>query len=144
MDLKPYQASPLKNETTGEYIPMGNYRITRGVLHRILKAYGVQHHPGSSLGDLKNIMIAHNIPFDPIPPGEVPDKRSERQAPQPESPRLPQKQPEVQDAGPYAEDGWPKNMGILKKMAKERGLKTYNTDKRKDIVKKLDEYMAGL
>lgn len=182
--LAPYQPSPLKNETTGQYVYQGSHRITRSVLHRILKAHGVQHHPGGTFEQLLSVCEMHNIPIQPVPPGLIVNRHTgqlvegsggmpvERRDPESE-PRADVKQitkddgsvvevieidgkvfecqgvtaPSVPEAAaepsvPYAEDGFPKNHGQLKKMAKAYGLKTYNTDKRKDIVKRIKEAVA--
>ncbi len=146
-DLKPFEASPLKNETTGEYPVLDpKARTTRSTIHRILKAYGVQHHAGASLDQLIALAQAHEVPLnEAIPPGPVPDlspAKAPDPKPTPQAPAAPE--PVKSDAGEYAEDGYPKNHGYLKKMAKERGIRTVNTDKRADIVRKLNEYMESL
>lgn len=124
---------PVKNLDTEQILDMRPQRVTRSTLHRILKRYGVAHDPRGTLKMMQDLMELNNIPFDPVPPGPVTDLNGNiiDFDPKPDLPKP------IHD---WAEDGWPKHIGKVKKMCKERGIKFSRDAKREDLVIKLNQY----
>ncbi len=125
----------VKNMDTDQALNMEPQRITRSVCHRILKRYKVKHDVRGSLDYMLDIMRLNEIPFDPPKPGPVTDVDGkiidfERK------PALPN--PNLE----FAEDGFPKHIGKVKGMCKERGIKFKNKGStRKYLVSLLQDYM---
>lgn len=127
---------PVKNLDTEQILNIDQrQRVTRSTLHRILKKYGIKHDARSSLNMMLDILNMNNIPFDVVPPGPVTDTNGNIIDFEP-------KDPIHNPLLDFAEDGFPKHIGKIKKMCKDRGIKFTNKGStRKDLVEKLNEYM---
>ena len=130
---------PVKNFDTDEELKLlgPTQRVTRSTIRRILKRYKIKCDPGITTEQGLNLMQIHNIPFDRVPPGPVTDVNGD----------VISKKKKKKTNGmelDFAADGYPKHIGKLKKMCKERNISFPQTAKRADLVKKLNDYMKSL
>lgn len=123
---------PFKNLDTDQPLDPSRH-VTRSTLHRILKRYGIQHDPRLPARGMMDLMEINNIPFDPPPPGPVTD-------PQGKIVDISEPKQTVD----WAQDGYPKHIGKVKKMCTERKIKFRRNAKRATLVKKLNDYMESL
>ena len=119
-------------------------RFTRGQMHRVLKFHGIDHDVNWGAEALYNLIIRHGINTN-IQPGVLEQPKSKadeiaelkrRLAELEGSNVIPikasKKKPEVM------KDGWPRSVFVLRKMCREQGVPCQNTDKRHELIAKLN------
>lgn len=152
-----WNPSPLKCDTTGtevnkQYVLRGETRITRGKMHRLLKSYGIIHRHDATLDQMIQQAQIAGIPIEDVPPGPVRDRSHQiPQAQRAEASDPVMRAPEPKNvakkgggAPKYAKDGFPQQVPVIRRMLKERGIKTMPTLKRAEGVKLLKQYQATL
>lgn len=127
---------PVKNLDTDQTLHIDQrQRVTRSTIHRILKRYGVQHDARASLQMMLSIMDMNNIPFDVVAPGPVTNTDGNIIDFEP-------KDPIPNPLLDFAADGFPKHIGKVKKMCKDRGIKFANKGTtRIDLIRLLNAHM---
>jgi len=123
-------------------MPPPTQRITRGILARCLKKYKVSYDPTASRSKLWEIMQANNVPLDPPPPGPIRDNViniSDDEDYDRQIEILQAKKREKEgEFGPLSKDGYPANIGKLRAFCKAKGIKIKPTDRRSDMIAKLN------
>lgn len=106
-------------------------RVSRGTLHRWLRAHGIPHDAGATREEMVLMARRHNISG---PPAVV-------QAPQPA-----QQSPPAQEAAPLHQppdvSRFPKGVFQLRKMCKDRGIPWTKTDKRDALIARIQDHIA--
>ncbi len=121
----------IKNMDTDEPLVLRGptERFTRGQAHRLLKMNDIPHEAGAPLKHLIELINIHNItPVFP-PPGVLGEVQKVD---------FKEKPPEK------FEYDWPNNVPKLRTLCKSRGIKFKMTDKKVDLIKKLNDYMESL
>jgi hypothetical protein len=129
----------------GGQLPDPRNRITRSVLHRILKKAGIVHNAAGTLDELMSVLRLNQVPLEPPPPGLLDLPESEEVDLDAQIAELMRKKAERDKVVPIRREltsidnqGYPRHIGKLKAMAKRQGIDLKTTDKRADIIAKLE------
>jgi len=112
--------SPVMDMDTNQPLNMGP-RASRLLLHRMLRAHGITHDVADTRDALLAICQRNNVQGFPAVPRETAQASARATEPVP-----------VPDAQHF-----PRNVVHLRKLCKERGLKWERTDKRDDLVARI-------
>lgn len=115
---------PVINMDTDQPLNTGQ-KATRILLHRMLRAHGISHDASGPRQELLDICRRNNVQGFPDVPREAPPARK---------PAEPVAIPD--------ESRFPRNVIQLRKLCKERGLKWARTDKREDLIAKIQADIA--
>ena len=118
------RTGPVHNMDTEEPLQMRapTQRFTRSQAHRILKQNKIAHDHGAPMEQLLYLMGMHNITPVILPPGHIGER-----------PKL-----------TVVKTDWPNNVPKLRALCKEKKIMFKLTDKKVDLIKKLNDYMNGL
>ena len=150
----------IKNMDTDEELPINSPRnMNRSMLHRILKKHNINHDVNWGFETLVNLIVMNDIPFLPIPPGEMEAKeeivesndtqsmqeqidqltRQLKNLTQPVAEAKPEPKKKEKEVVMMA-DGFPKSVFVVRKWCRDRNIPTNNTDTRKALIDRLKKY----
>ena len=114
-----------------------NQRFTRSTAHRILKAAGIKHDAGGAMEYLLYLIQMNNLQYTPPPPGPI--LKPVKQATEEFKEEM-KKEGKILDLAP---DGYPVRVFTLRKLCKERKILFKMTDKRIELIQKLENHKHG-